>query len=94
MLANVSTLFIIVGLPHNPFSAGNGGLFLDIPRPPSIEAINAVSSPQTNAPAPNLISISKLKSVPKIFFPKSPYSFACAIAILSFSIAVGYSIRT
>ena len=39
---------------------------------PSIERIKAVSSPQTNAPAPRRILISKSKPVPKIFLPSSP----------------------
>ena len=37
-----------------------------VPRRPSIEAISAVSSPQTNAPAPSRISTSKLKGVLQI----------------------------
>src|SRR5665648_550025 len=52
MLANVSTLLTHVGLPHSPFWAGNGGLTVGSPRVPSMEWIRAVSSPQTNAPAP------------------------------------------
>src|SRR5690606_25376784 len=51
MLAYVSTLLMSVGLPHRPAVAGNGGLGRGMPRLPSIEAISAVSSPQTNAPA-------------------------------------------
>ena len=54
-LAKVSTLLINVGLPNRPLFAGNGGFGLGIPRSPSIDAIRAVSSPQTNAPAPSLI---------------------------------------
>ena len=37
---------------HSPATAGYGGLGLGVPRPPWTEAIRAVSSPQTNAPAP------------------------------------------
>ena len=55
MLASVSTLLILVGFCHSPDSAGNGGRFLGIPLSPSTEAINAVSSPQTKAPAPSFI---------------------------------------
>ncbi len=51
-LAQVSTLFILVGLPSSPDWAGNGGRALGMPRFPSMEAISAVSSPQTKAPAP------------------------------------------
>ena len=54
-LARVSTLLINVGLPNRPLFAGNGGFGLGIPLSPSIDAIRAVSSPQTNAPAPSLI---------------------------------------
>lgn len=39
-----------VGLSHKPACAGKGGRNLGMPRSPSMEAINAVSSPQTNAP--------------------------------------------
>ena len=66
MFAYVSTLFINVGSPHNPLCAGYGGFTLGCPLLPSIDSNSAVSSPHTNAPAPNLISISKLKSVSKI----------------------------
>ena len=52
MLARVSTLFKIVGFSHRPLCAGNGGRGRGIPRLPSIDLISAVSSPQTNAPAP------------------------------------------
>ena len=54
-LAKVSTLLMLVGLPHRPLTAGKGGRGRGIPRLPSIEAIRAVSSPQTKAPAPSLI---------------------------------------
>src|SRR4051812_44035217 len=42
--ANVSTLLISVGQPHNPLSAGKGGRGRGVPRLPSTEAIKAVSS--------------------------------------------------
>ena len=76
MFAYVSTLLSSVGLPNRPFTAGNGGLGLGSPLLPSIEVRSAVSSPQTNAPAPSLISISKLKPLPKMFSPSRPYSLA------------------
>src|SRR5579862_8619996 len=57
-LYQVSTLLIFVGFPHSPFCAGNGGLGLGLPASPSSEAINAVSSPQTKAPAPSTSWIS------------------------------------
>jgi hypothetical protein len=50
-----------VGNPQSPLSAGNGGRGCGWPRLPSMDAMSAVSSPQTNAPAPIRISTSKLK---------------------------------
>src|ERR1035441_5633620 len=52
ILAKVSTLLMRVGQPHRPETAGYGGRGRGWPRSPSMEAIRAVSSPQTNAPAP------------------------------------------
>ncbi len=52
MLAKVSTLLRMVGFFHRPCTAGKGGRGLGMPRRPSMEAISAVSSPHTNAPAP------------------------------------------
>ena len=93
IFAYVSTLFRIVGLPQSPLTAGKGGRGRGSPRCPSIEVISAVSSPQTNAPAPRRRPISKQKSVPKILFPRTPYSFACLIAISRRLTAMGYSAR-
>ena len=92
--ANVSTLLIRVGEPHNPTSAGNGGRGRGVPRLPSIDAISAVSSPQTKAPAPSRNSTLKVKDVPKIFLPSSPKRSAWCIAVLRRLIASGYSART
>ena len=94
MLAKVSTLFTIVGFPNNPFTAGNGGRGRGSPRCPSILSSSAVSSPQTNAPAPKRRSKSKEKLLPKIFFPRTPSSRACLIAIRNRLTAIGYSART
>ena len=94
ILARVSTLLILVGLSNSPRTAGNGGLGLGSPRPPSIECISAVSSPQTNAPAPRRMKISKSKPEPKMFFPSRPYSRAWFIAISKRFTAMGYSART
>src|SRR5579864_6749508 len=55
-LYQVSTLLMLVGYPHSPFCAGKGGRGRGRPAWPSREAIRAVSSPQTNAPAPSTIS--------------------------------------
>src|SRR6266542_366177 len=53
MLYQVSTLLMLVGIPQRPFWAGNGGRGRGRPAKPSREAISAVSSPHTNAPAPS-----------------------------------------
>ena len=50
MLARVSTLLSTVGMPWRPATAGYGGRGRGIPRPPSMLARMAVSSPQTKAP--------------------------------------------
>ena len=93
-LAQVSTLFILVGLPQSPLRTGKGGRCLGIPLFPSIEAISAVSSPHTKAPEPLAIFISKLNPEPNIFSPRIPISFACFKAIPIFSTARGYSFLT
>ena len=46
-----------------------------MPRLPSTEAISAVSSPQTNAPAPSRKSMRKLKRVPQMFAPEQAHAF-------------------
>ena len=43
---NQDTLFTTVGQPQSPLMAGNGGLIRGLPRFPSSDSINAVSSPQ------------------------------------------------
>ena len=74
--AHVSTLFRMVGLPKRPLTAGKGGRGRGSPRCPSMLVMSAVSSPQTNAPAPRRISMSKSKPRPKMFLPRRPYSCA------------------
>ena len=69
-LANVSTLLMSVGRSHRPATAGYGGRGTGVPRPPSIEAISAVSSPHTNAPAPSRTSTSNENSVSRIELPR------------------------
>ena len=64
---------MMVGMPCKPAIAGNGGRDFGIPRFPSIDAIRAVSSPQTNAPAPSFMVISKSKPEPKMSWPNRPY---------------------
>ena len=93
IFAYVSTLLIIVGFPQTPLWAGKGGLGFGIPRSPSIDLINAVSSPQTKAPAPKRISKSKSNPLSKIFLPNNPNSRACLIAEVKRSTAIGYSAR-
>ena len=56
-LASVSTLLRTVGSLKRPCSTVLGGLTLGIPLLPSIEAVRAEPSPQTNAPAPRFICI-------------------------------------
>src|SRR6516162_5023100 len=80
MLYQVSTLLMLLGLPHRPFCAGKGGRGRGRPASPSNDAIRAVSSPQTNAPAPSTSSISNLNPPPRMFSPSRPYSLACSIA--------------
>ena len=58
--AKVSTLLRIVGLAHRPCSTVRGGLTRGMPRRPSMAAVRALPSPQTNAPAPRLMRRWKL----------------------------------
>ena len=44
--ANVSTEFMSVGLPHSPYTPGNGGLLRGSPRWPSMHSSSADSSPR------------------------------------------------
>src|SRR3990170_3061256 len=67
--ASVSTLLIVVGMPKRPAAAGNGGLMRGLPRFPSREFINAVSSPQMYAPAPLCTHTSTRFPEPIAFFP-------------------------
>ena len=62
-LASDSTLLMSVGWPHRPDTAGYGGRGRGVPRRPSTEAISAVSSPHTNAPAPRRTCSVKPKDV-------------------------------
>ena len=93
-VASVLTLLMTVGFPHSPLVAGKGGLGRGSPNPPSMEARRAVSSPQTKAPAPRTMVMSKLKLVPKTPSPNSPNSSARATAWVTRSTASGYSSRT
>src|SRR5690606_34304962 len=90
--AYVSTLLLLLGLPQTPFTEGKGGRGCGSPRPPMIEEINAVSSPQTNAPAPTRTSRSNEKSLPRMFLPRSPNSRAWAIAMFNVSTAIDVAV--
>ena len=75
-LASVSTLLMIVGLPNRPLTAGNGGRGRGMPRLPSMLWIKAVSSPQTNAPAPILMMMSQIEiACPGCCRPAGRWSF-------------------
>ena len=91
--ARVSTLLMIVGLPNRPLTAGKGGRGRGMPRRPSMLWIRAVSSPQTNAPAPILMTTCKGKSVPRMLSPSRCSASACAMAAFSRLTAKGYSAR-
>ncbi len=71
-LYQVSTLLMLVGLPYRPLLAGNGGRVRGRPEWPSSEAMSAVSSPQTKAPAPSMVSMSNVKPRPRTFSPRTP----------------------
>ena len=92
--ANVSTLLISVGLPRKPCSEGYGGRSLGIARRPSIAAINAVSSPHTNAPAPSTTLSLNEKPDPMTLSPIIPLASHSAKASLTRAAASGYSART
>src|SRR5208337_3609576 len=81
MWDQVLTLLMMVGLPHKPFWAGNGGRGRGSPTLPSMEAMREVSSPQTKAPAPSRIFRRKEKALPKILSPNNPSFSAWAMAI-------------
>ena len=60
----------------------------------TIDAVRALPSPQTNAPAPLLTWMRKLKSLPRMFVPRRPISSARAMAVFRRFTASGYSART
>ena len=62
-----------------------------MPRRPSIEAIIAVSSPHTKAPAPSLTLRWKSQPVPMMSEPRRPRSSASAMALRKRRTAMGYS---
>ena len=69
--ASVSTLSTTVGFPRYPTVTGKGGRMRGSPGLPSRDSISANSSPQTYAPAPRWISMSKSKpAAPRIAAPR------------------------
>ena len=64
-----------------------------MPRPPSMLARIAVSSPHTKAPAPILMVMSKSTRLPRMSLPSSPAARHWRIASPRRSIASGYSAR-
>src|SRR4051812_18411973 len=94
MLAQVSTLLMLVGFPHSPLLAGNGGLGLGSPGFPSSDWRSEVSSPQMNAPAPRCTLTVKSNPEPRMFLPKSPCSSHFLIAAFRLVTASGYSCLT
>ena len=92
--AQVSTLLSVVGLPWRPTSTVWTYFARGSPSLPSSEAISAVDSPQTNAPPPRLMRMSKENPEPRMSSPSSPYRRASSIAWRSRTTASGYSLRT
>ena len=92
-LAKVSTLLISVGQSNRPSTAGYGGRGRGVPRLPSTDAISAVSSPHTKAPAPRRIWTSKLNEVSAMPAPRNPARCAFRIAVRRRATASGYSAR-
>ena len=67
---------------------------MGLPAFPSALAMRAVSSPQTKAPAPVTISMSKEKPVSRMLFPRRPADARLGYRLARRSIARGYSART
>ena len=59
-----------------------------------MEAMRAVSSPHTKAPAPRRTSTSKLNWVSPMLLPMNPDRLALRMAVWTRSTARGYSART
>ena len=93
-LAQVSTLFSTVGRFHSPRSTVCTYLARGRPTRPSREAIRAVDSPQTKAPAPCTTRMRKSWPEPRMSSPSSPSSSACRRACVRWRTASGYSART
>ena len=94
IVANVSTLLMTVGLCQSPDCAGKGGLGAGIPLLPSMDAMSAVSSPQTNAPAPSITVIFIDFPVFNASGPSIPIFSASLTAFFILFTASGYSILT
>ena len=93
MLARVSTLLSTVGCPNRPFTAGKGGRGRGSPQLPSMEAIRAVSSPQTKAPPPRTTLSFSRRPLPSTSSPRMPWRSASAMAVVTLRTARPYSSR-
>src|SRR3989339_275064 len=81
-LAQVSTLLRTDGLSQRPLTLERTYLGRGSPAFPSREAMRAVDSPQTKAPAPWCTWTLKLKPETRMFSPRSPYFSASLMAWL------------
>ncbi len=69
-------------MPRRPFSTVWMYLARGSPTRPSREAISAVDSPQTKAPPPRLMRMSKAKPLPRMFSPSRPQARASRDGLL------------
>ncbi|MBA7713043.1 hypothetical protein ES703_122041 [subsurface metagenome] len=93
-VAQVSTLFRLLGFSQTPLTAVRIYFGLGSPTLPSMAVIKALDSPDTKAPAPRCTLTSKSKPEPRMFVPRRPCSCACSRATERFFTAIGYSCRT
>ena len=95
MLYQVSTLLMLVGLPHRPFCAGNGGRGRGAARrvlPAKRSARSLRRRRRRRRPRP--VRYRSRSRGPGCSSPSTPYSRACSMARLSRCTASGYSART
>jgi len=71
-LYQVSTLLMFVGFPYRALLGRERRADRGRPDWLSRDAISAVSSPQTKAPAPSTVSISKRNPRPSTLSPRTP----------------------
>ena len=82
----------ICGFTPGAFLCGKGGLSMGIASSPQGDAMRAVSSPQTKAPAPALMRNQRRNRF-QIFLPSSLF-LGCSMAISRREMARGYSALT